>query len=162
MRPIIAQSIDGRLSIGEIQKAQLNDWLRSNPRKYVRIEPQEPPTYNVRKFFEGAVTPYFFYQHNPGIFRDFRDARESLKLEFNPVWIVNAKGDRQMIGGSTQGRSKEWWFTFLGRVQDYFMQNGYEFPDSEEYKKWVASAPLVDELFPPLERLVEAYRKSNG
>lgn len=159
MRPIIAVARDGGMEMGELSKALLHDWIRANPGRKIRIECQEPPSYSMRKFFEGAVVQYFFYQHNRGAFRDFRDSRESLKLEFNPTWIINAAGRRQMIGGSTAGKSKDWWVAFLDRIQDYFMQSGYEFPDSEEYKKWVRSAPLVDEIFPPLRRLIALYKR---
>lgn len=168
MRDIIAQSINGEMEMGKQNEAILHDWLAKNPKKYIRISPEEPPTYSLRKFFEGAVVPYYFYQHNIGVYRDFRDARESLKLEFNPIWIINSKGERQQIGGSTLDKNKDWWNNefdknkpqgFLKKIETYFLQNGYEFPDSETYKKWYESAPFPDEIFPSLKRLIELYKK---
>lgn len=159
MTVFIAQSKDGQLKLSEFNAARFRDWLKKNPNKWIRIEPDEPPTFSLRKFFEGPVVQYYFYQHNVGVFRDFRDARESLKREFNPEWIINAKGEREMVGGSTAKRSKQWWIVFLQRIEQYFLQNGYEFPISKEYDNWLKSAPNVDEIFPPLLRLIDTYKK---
>lgn len=159
MRAIIAQAKEGRMEISEFNKAQLNDWLKANPGKKIRIEPQEPPTYNLRKFFEGPVTQYFFYQHKKGIFENFREAREALKLELYPVWVKDLNGNRLKMGGSTAGRNKEWWMVFLEKAQDLFMTCGYEFPNSEDYKKWIESAPDINEVYQPLQRLIETHNK---
>ena len=34
------------------------------------------------------------------------------------------------------------------------MENGYEFPDSEDYKKWRDSSPLIGQVYPPLNRII--------
>ncbi len=160
MRPIIAQVKNGQMELGDFNKALLQDWMKANNGKKIRIEPQELPSYSVRKFFEAAVVPYFFYQHNKGVFDNFKEAREALKVELYPVWIKDISGNRLKVGGSTAGKNKEWWNVFLEKAADLFMSYGYEFPDSAAYKKWIESSPMINEIYPPLQRLIEAYKFS--
>lgn len=138
---------------------RFHDWAEKHQGKVVRIELREPISINKRRFFEGAVVHYFFYQHGIGVFKDFSEARECLKREFNPVFVKRLDGSVETQGGSTEKKSNEWFGVFLEKIQDYFMQQGYEFPDPEQYKKWVESAPLPGEVYPPLERLIEIYKK---
>ena len=139
--------------------ARFHDWALKYQGKYLKLELDEPISGNKRRFFEGAVVPYFFYQHSIGVFEDFKDARECLKREFNPVFVKRFNGSIETQGGSTSGKSDKWFAAFLEKIQDRFMREGYEFPDSEDYKKWEDSAPDPGEIYPPLKRLVDDYKK---
>lgn len=140
---------------------------RENEGKELRVEPDNEDVDQMQKFFSGPVCRYFFYQHERGVFQNFAEVRETLKLEANPKRVYNLKTRRyDTQGGSTQGHSKRWWQNsketgFLDKVQRMFQQNGYEFPDSEDYKDWLKRAPAADEVYPPLQRLIEIYNKRN-
>ena len=116
---------------------------------------------NAKKigFFEGPITQYFFYQHEKGVFDNFREAREALKLELNPKYIKNVKGKSVITAGSLEKvyESNRATTVLLEKAQDFFMQNGYIFPDSEDYKKWRDSAPGPDEVYPPLQKLADKW-----
>lgn len=131
--------------------------------KKIKIAEDEDTTPKLRKFFEGAVVKYFFYQHEA--FTNFKEARESLKLEFNAEKVLNLKtGNYQMQGGSTSGKSLKWWSNeqkngFLDRIERYFIDNGYEYPDSEAYNEWLEKeTPSINEIYPPLKKIIEAYK----
>lgn len=126
----------------------------------------EPTSTQLRRFYEGAVCPYFAYQHllvdeKRQCWRrmGFPEAREALKLEFNPIYIKSIKGSRETVGGTTTAFNKEEFREYVEKILSWFEQNGYEKPDSEEYKKWVSSAPMLGEVYPPLERIIKISDK---
>lgn len=164
MHPVLkVQSKNGEIFLGGADSHErLKKWLKFHDRKRLRIEVEEPSSYNMQKFFEGAVVPFFALQHPlNGKHMGFKGARDALKREFNPVYVVSITGDKKIEGGSLSElyRNKAKMLKFMDRVQNYFLQNGYEFPDSEDYKKWRDSAPDVGEIYPPLKRLFETMKK---
>lgn len=44
---------------------------------------------------------------------------------------------------------------FLMDIQDYFMQNGYIYPNSIDYNDWVDSGPMVGDVYPKLQKIIE-------
>jgi len=126
----------------------------------VILEIDDAPTSEMRRFFEGAVVPYVFYQHPTSDWETFRDAREALKVEFLPVYTKTISGDRVKLSQSTAALSKAKFTAFLETVLRWMEQNGFEVPDSEDYKKWRDSAPGVGEVYPPLRRLIDNYKKN--
>jgi len=139
-------------------------WLRSHEGRKVRIEDELPISGQMRRFFEGAVVPYFAYQHfvptPDGGWRrmGFREARGALKLEFNPEYVTKLDGSRETVAGSTK-MSKAKMEKMLERIAAWFHENGYDFPDSEDYKKWRDSAPAVGEVYPPLQVIIDMSEK---
>lgn len=152
---------DGVLKFFKADMQRLEKFYRENEGADVELRDWKPTNYSKRKFFEGPVTQYFFYQHEPGAFENFKEAREALKLECNPVRVKGiTPGFAITAGGSTAEKSDKWFANFLERIQhQVFLPNGYEFPDSEEYNAWINSAPGIGEVYPPVELLAKNYKR---
>lgn len=132
--------------------------LAEHEGKGVIIEIDERESWEKRKFFEGAISQFFYYQHPYSNWKNFREAREALKLEFNGEWINDREGNQQRNGKSTKMSNAK--FTeFLGKIQADFQENGLEFPDSEDYIRWIESAPDPDAVYPPLQKLIDKYKQ---
>jgi hypothetical protein len=105
----------------------------------IKLRANDETSREMRGFFEGAVVPYFFYQHfDQGIqiYENEDAAREALKLEFNPMWILDMKGQRIKSAGSTIELNKQEFREFVAKIIQWMEQQGYEIPDSEDYKRW--------------------------
>lgn len=128
--------------------------------KDIEIKSDDRESPELRKFFEGAVTWSWFYLHPQINWQSFKEAREDLKEKFNGFITYDNNGNKKIRANSTK-MSKEKWHAFLDRIMDYYNQNGYIqwFPNSDEYNKWVNSAPAPDDIFPPLLALREMYQK---
>ena len=129
--------------------------------KHAIIEIDDKPSSQMRRFFEGAVVPYVFYQHPAAGWETFRDAREALKAEFLPAYAKSLKGDRVKIARSTASLSKAKFRIFVETVLRWLEENEYEVPDSEDYKRWENSAPGPDEVYAPLQRIIDKYKKTH-
>src|ERR1700680_3039523 len=92
-------------------------------RQPITIELDDRPTAEMRRFFEGAVVPYVFYQ-SATAWKDFRECREALKLEFLPGWTRDMRGTQVKIPRSTIDLNKDNFRDFLGRVEVWTMDNG--------------------------------------
>lgn len=123
--------------------------------KPVLIELDERPTAEMRRFFEGAVVVSAFYQ-SAASWDDFKQCREALKLEFLPGWTRDLKGRQVKYPRSTIELSKEGFREFLARIEQWFRECGFEWPDAESFKKWRDSGPMKGEIYPPLKRLIDA------
>lgn len=135
------------------------DFKKNNEGEFIRIENMEKEPYKIHRFFEGAVVKYYFYQHGLIVpFRTFIDARESLKLQFYPVKIVDDLGQWRTIGGSLSQKSNKFFQAFLDRIEENFKERGYEFPSSKEYRDWIDTVPDITKEFPPLLKLIENYK----
>ncbi len=145
---------DGSLSLSSLQK----QFLVKHAGKEVKVEVDETPTSEMRRFFEGAIVPYAFYQSDLA-WEDFRETREALKLEFNFAYTLDLGGKRAKVAKSTTTLSKERFKRFLDEIEAWFRENGYEFPDPEQFKAWRDSAPDANEIYPPLQRLIDAKKK---
>lgn len=137
------------------------EYLKKKSGKRVKIVVDERANTEKIKFIEGAITPYYFYQHNIGVFNDFRDARYSLKKLFNLGWYINPEGEQEEVieGMAKIYSNKTKTQKFIDSCQRMFEQNGYEFPDSENYNKWVDSAPAAEAVYPPLQLLIDRYKE---
>lgn len=158
---IEARITNQRLDFGT-SKEKAKEFFAKNEGKVVRIIDTDKPSLNKRKFFEGAVVPYWFYQHPHAGWEDFSEARENIKLGFNVRYIRSRAGDLYAIPGNTGKMNREQFDQFLEKVSDGFMQNGLLFPDSDEYKAWVDSSPMVGEEYPPLLQLKEQYEREKN
>lgn len=125
------------------------------------IEKEEISLTKHQRFFSGAVAKYFFYQHEKGVFQNFAEAREALKLYGNPIRAYDLKTKKWIISaGTTTGKTVKWWDEkFLPRLEYIFNQSGYLYPDSTEYNDWAKRGPAKNEIFPPLLMLIEQYNK---
>ena len=148
---------DGEIPLTANQKA----YLQKKVGKRVNIEVDERTNEEKLRFIEGAITPYYFYQHNVGVFKNFRDARLSLKSLFNMGWYINPEGKQETVIESMSKiyASKVKTQKFIDNCQRMFDENGYEFPDSEKYCAWRDSAPPPNAIYPPLEKLINKYNE---
>lgn len=145
---------DGKVPLTPMQQ----DWLKKHAGKNISIALDERSSIEMIKFFEGAVVPYFFYQSGMA-FETFKDARNTLKLEFNPEKVLKLNGEWSVSAKSMSEvyQNKERFRLLLDKIQKYFAENEYEFPDSEDFKKWRDSAPLPEEIYPPLKLLIDNH-----
>lgn len=152
---------NGKTQLNKGELPRFYKWLAENEGADFELREWKPTTWSKRKFFEGPVTQYFFYQHEPGAFDNFHEAREALKLECNPVRVKGITPGFAVTGaGSTANKPDKWFAAFLERIHhDVFLANGYEFPDPENYQEWLDSAPGPGEAYPPLELLVKNYKR---
>lgn len=149
--------IKGIIKNGQIEiTSRSREALKQNEGKGLIITLDDRESWEKRKYFEGAVTQFFFYQNPLSGWKDFRQAREILKLEFNGEWL-NDKNGKQVRVSKTSKMSNAKFTEFLANIQDYFMQNGLIWPDSEDYLKWIDTVPTADEIYPPLKAIIEDY-----
>lgn len=159
---IEARIKDGSIDFGTtVNKEKAREFFKRKNGKTIRIECVDRPSLNKRRFFEGAVVPFWFYQHPLSGWVDREEARENLKLGYNNKYIHTRTGELIAVPSSLS-MTKDRFDVFMEKVQDGFMQNGLLYPDSEDYKKWLDGGPLVGEEYPPLEDLKETYEKESG
>lgn len=149
---------DGELLTTPNQKAH----LAKSAGKDALIEIDERTTDEKQRFIEGSIVPYFYYQHLKGVYKDFKDARSGLKWATNhTTFELDQTGKQKEVTRSmseiyaSNKRAQD----FIDRCESYFMENGYEFPDSSHFNDWKDRSPLKDEVYPPLQRLVEKYKE---
>ena len=112
------------------------------------------------RFCMGTVPKYLFYQHPNSQWKDFNEAREALLDELVPAKeYYSLEGTLTKSRQTTSKRSSKWMQVLALKMQDYFMQNGLLFPDSEDYFAWVDSAPVPHEEYPPLVELKKNYEE---
>lgn len=154
-RAIIA---DKRLEFSSDLAEQRFYELKGTP---VIIDLDDRPSAEMRRYFEGVVVVSAFYQ-SVTAWQDFKECREALKLEFLPGWTHNIKGQQVQYPRSTSELSKEGFRGFLGRIEVWFMDCGYEWPDPESWKRWRDSGPMKGEIYPPLARLKEQHERKRA
>lgn len=131
------------------------------------IEIDDKPTSEMRRYFEGCIVPVVFYSQPDSGWRDFKDARESLKNEFLPVQTVKTlrtEGTARIVP-STSNLSKRAFRQFLDAIVFWMLENqiaSEEDIDPESYKAWRDSAPPPGEIYPPLARLKARYNELHG
>lgn len=127
--------------------------------KHAIIEIDDKPSAQMRRFFEGAVVPYVFYQHPESGWETFRDAREALKVEFLPSYTIRTiNGGRIALSRSSASLNKAKFSAFVEAVIRWLEENQYEVPDNEDYKRWENSAPGKGEVYPPLQRIIDKFK----
>ena len=151
---------DGTITFSEHQTA----YLQKNAGKQCFITLDLRSSVEKQRFFEGAVVPFFYYQHNVGVFESFADARYVLKKIANHTeFRINEKGKQEEVVRSMSEiyESNTKTVEFLDKVQDYFIKNAYDFPDSSHYNDWrdTLTSERKNEIYPPLAILIEEYRK---
>lgn len=160
MHKIRAQiSNNGDLILSEPKRA----YLAKHANKQCFISVDMRTSVEKQKFFEGAVVPVFFYSHCIGVFKDFSDARHSLKkIARHTKFQINEKGKQEEIVRSMSEiyESNTKTVEFLDNVQDYFIKNGYDFPSSSHYNDWqdTLTSARKDEIYPPLATLIAEYK----
>lgn len=130
--------------------------------KDLLIETDDAPSGEMRRYFEGAVVPAFFWLHPKAGWRSFKDARDAIKYEFLPAWGKDRLGNRIQFGLSTKDLSKRKWTEFLDKVTSYLRENFDEILDPEEYKRWRDSAPAPGDIYPQHARLKAQWESLQG
>lgn len=139
MITFLAKSVDGKLNLGsEANRIRLSEWLKNNPDKYLRIEPQiGKRTLQQDRF-------YWFYLglisrdcgHSPNeLHAHFREAHIPSK------WIL-VFGKTTEIRKSTADMNKTEFSEYLDRI---CAECNVPIPDSEQYLKYIETAPLINE-----------------
>lgn len=135
----IGRSMDGgKFSLGsEYNAARFRDFLKKNPGMRLKIEPLTPESDKQRRFFEGAIIPFFTYYQEGLDYRnpdDLETVREWLKIEFNGHFVT-IKGKSHKVAQSTKGALNS---GFLDRVMDWMVDQGYQVDllNPNDYKHW--------------------------
>jgi hypothetical protein len=146
----------------DMKQQMYAQFARENDGKRAKICLDDDISYDMRKFFEGAVAPYFFFQSEVA-YNSIPEAREALKMEFGKkIYQKNIKGATLIVPISTAKYNKAEFQTLLDNILAYFQENGFIYPDSEDFRKWRDSSPLIGEIYPPLKLLIESFEKRTG
>lgn len=156
MKTRIKINDDGSLTPSPNQRAYLVKFVGKD---FVG-EPDERSNVEKIKFIEGAITPYFYYQHLKGVYQNFKEARNGLKWACNWTGFeIDEKGEQREVTKSMSdiysSKTRTQWF--IDMAEQYFRENGYRFPDSEHYRAWEKMAPDKGAVYPPLQELVDKY-----
>jgi hypothetical protein len=141
----------------ETKQQMFAQFARENDGKRAKFILDEEISYDMRKFFEGAVAPYFFFQSEVA-YNSISEAREALKMEFGKkIYQKNIKGATLIVPISTAKYNKADMQNLLDNILRYFQENGFEFPDSPDYLAWRDSAPAIGQIYPGLDRLKKIW-----
>lgn len=150
---------DGSLSFGARRtEIIMMERLKNYPLKYVNCELDIRESPAKRRFFEGAVTAYWFYQNPRSKWKTLLEARENLKLRWNAKETFDTEGNSVFLPQSTKMSNKRFG-EMLSEMQDDWAEEGYEWPDPEAYDAWLLTNPPPGVEFPPVVRLKEKYLK---
>lgn len=147
----------GEISLGTGARVdKIKEILKNNEGEYFYLVHDNRESAQMRKYFEGAVVPYYFYQNPKSGWKNFAECREALKMEHNFAFVNDRTGKPQKMAKSTM-MNRQAFRDFLEKVENDFRENGFEWPDSEAYKSWQDSAPDLGEIYPPLLKLKQQY-----
>lgn len=148
---------DGSLSYGtERNEILIKERLKEWSGMYVKCEVDTRETIEKRRFFEGAVTPYWFYQNPKSGWKTLAEARDNLKLRWNGKDTFEANGKAIRIPLSTKISNKRFAEMLMVMERDW-TEEGYEWPDSEAYNAWMLTFPPPGAEFPAVQRLKDKY-----
>lgn len=150
---------DGNLSFGTertdyLMREKLKQWSG----RYVNCSVDVRETIEKRRFFEGAVVPYWFYQNPKSGWRTLAEARDNLKLRWNARDTFMADGSPVRIPISSKMSNKRFADMLLNMQHDWD-EEGYQWPDPDAYKEWEHTYPPVGAVYPPVQRLKDSYLK---
>lgn len=152
---------NGQISFGNEKRTEvIKEILRKNEGEYFNLVHDNRESAKMRRFFEGAVVPYYFFQNPKSGWKNFAECRESLKLEHHFTFVNNRYGESQKVAKSTMV-NRESFSNFLEKIERDFNENGFEWPDHKAFKAWEDSAPKAGEVYPPLLKLKEKYELWN-
>lgn len=139
MSVFLAQSVDGRLSLGsEYNASRFRDDLKKNSGARYRIERLTPESREMRGFFEGAVVPLCCYYQEGMDHRnneDIKTMRSILKLEFCGKDVL-FDGKIHRVEDTSKGAKKL--KKLIEDTIDWLNDQGgqVEVLNPNEYKKW--------------------------
>ena len=146
----------------ETKQQMFAQFARENDGKRAKFVLDEEISYDMRKFFEGAVAPYFFFQSEVA-YNSIKEGRDALKKEFGKkIYQKDIHGKTEIVAISTAEYNKPDMQKLLDNITDYFRENGFIYPDSPDFKKWRDSSPLIGEIYPPLKLLISSWEKRTG
>lgn len=167
MRPFYAQvTTDGALRI--VERERFVEFAESNPGCEVRIDPMQDISPQARKFFEGGIIPFFFWQqYDPDgglVYKSYDEARNALKLEFAAEYTLDLKTHkRKKVAGSTaEMTDSQFKEKFINPILRWMEENGFDLPDSEDYNYWHENAPASEKIYPPVLRLMRVALRMCG
>lgn len=163
--------VEGHLKFDDdVTKQKFKTLLENNDGKHLKIVLEEPITKKMHGFYHVAVIPYCAIQMyfitdwiNRLPYDVHNLVHEELKREFNGHYVNSPfTGKSEKLGGPTNEFNKSEMNAYLKRIEDYFLENGYQFPDSKLYLSWKDSAPMVNEEYPEVVKLRDQFRIKNN
>ena len=152
-------SNSGEIILSENQTA----YLQKNAGKQIYCSIDERTNTEKVAFFE-IIVKYFFYQHNIGVFRDFSDARYSLKKMIGHTeFKINPNGELEETVRSMSEiyESNTKTTQAIEKCDEYFRENGFQFPDSEHFKNFKdTNVDKGASEYPPIISLIEKYNQN--
>lgn len=148
---------DGSLSYGtERNEFFTKEKLKQFAGRYVICQVDTRETIEKRRFFEGAVTPYWFYQNPRSGWKTLAEARDNLKLRWNARDTFTADGSPVRIPISSKMSNKRFGEMLLTMQHDWD-EEGYTWPDPDAYKEWELRFPPPGAIYPPVQTLKAKY-----
>jgi hypothetical protein len=149
MKCWLATIEQGKPKMAEYTVAMFHDWCKENEGRQVRIEPvKKAVSVDMRNYYFGAVLPVVRSTCDEWKNLNSLQIHEIVKKMLFYFEAYNPKTERVERFGRSVMSDSEWNNTykatqFLDVVGDYLVQCGLEMPNSEEYKKWRDSAPML-------------------
>ncbi len=151
-------SSEGNLILTDNQQA----YLKKHAGKQCFVYPDERSTTEKIAFLEGPVAKFFYLQHRPGAYGDLKDVRYTFKeIAHHTEFRINEKGQQIEVPRSMSEiyESNTKTAEFIEKIQDYFLRNAYDFPDSSHWKDWRDTGGPDKGEYPPLIELKKEYDK---
>jgi hypothetical protein len=146
---------------GRVATMRALEILKKHEGKYGKLTVDDRESAQMRRFFDGAVVRYWFFQNPHAGWKTFEDARDNLKLRWNPRHTTDQDGKFVTVPGSTM-MSRKRFAAMLETMNKDWAEEAYEYPDPEAYKLWQDSAPAPDAVYPPLQALIDKYHHERG
>lgn len=155
MKAWIFLSKEGKLSTSDYNRASLNDWLKENPGRQLRLTPiNKPVSRDLRAFYFGAIIPVLRSTCKEWEDLSAFEIHEIIKKmlfyfeAFNPKTKRTERFGRSVMADTDWNNTKKA-MIFLDVVREYLSECGLDFPNAQEYTDWLNSAPGKDEKFSP-------------
>lgn len=150
---------DGLLSFGAPRtEAMMRARLKKYAGCYVECQLDQRESAAKRRFFEGPVVQYWFYQNPNSKWLTFAEARENIKLRWHSRNSYDQYGNPQKHVKSTKMSGRRF-SEMLLQMQTDWIEEGYEWPDPVDYEAWLKTEAPDDMQYPPLEKLKKGYQK---
>lgn len=143
MSVFIAQIKEGKLDFAtEFNEARFNEWMRKHNGAPVKIMTNDAKSTEARNYYFGALIPTIATHHNS---EDYEFWHEILKQEFNGKRFKRKDGTWGKVGMSTKKLNKHNFAEYLTKITGWMCDQGIPVPDSELWKQYRDSAPVIGE-----------------
>jgi hypothetical protein len=147
----LAKIEKGKVAMEEYVQDSFHDWCAMNEGKQIRITPHKKPvSRDMRAYYFSAVIPLLKSTCDEWKDLNSLEMHEVSKKMFcffetyNPITKRTERFGRSVMSDSefnNTAKAQE----YLMKISDYLADCGLSMPDSEEYKKFLDSAPMINE-----------------